>query len=72
MTNNFIWTGSAVPAKPFATRFPAAIRTCLAGTRADRATLSFGPNAARLIGAKRRYDPDNIFSSAISLPHHGC
>ena len=33
VTNSGIWTGSAVPAKPFATRFPAAIRTCLAGTR---------------------------------------
>ena len=33
VTNSGIWTGSAVPAKPFATRFPAAIRTCSAGTR---------------------------------------
>ncbi|MBR1121506.1 FAD-binding oxidoreductase [Bradyrhizobium lablabi] len=33
-----------------------------------RATESFGPNAARLMRAKRQYDPDNLFSSAISLP----
>jgi FAD/FMN-containing dehydrogenase len=37
----------------------------------DRATMSFGPNAARLIRAKRQYDPDNVFSSAISLPADG-
>jgi FAD/FMN-containing dehydrogenase len=35
---------------------------------ADRATKSFGDNAERLIKAKRTYDPDNIFRSAIPLP----
>jgi hypothetical protein len=34
----------------------------------DRARKSFGGNAERLIKAKRTYDPDNIFSSAIPLP----
>jgi hypothetical protein len=34
----------------------------------DRARRSFGDNAERLIKAKRTYDPDNIFSSAIPLP----
>jgi len=33
-----------------------------------RATASYGGNAARLIKAKRHYDPDNVFSSAIPLP----
>jgi FAD/FMN-containing dehydrogenase len=33
-----------------------------------RAVQAYGPNAQRLAGAKRRYDPDNIFSSAIPLP----
>jgi FAD/FMN-containing dehydrogenase len=33
-----------------------------------RASQSFGSNAARLIEIKRRYDPDNVFSSAIPLP----
>lgn len=33
-----------------------------------RAKQSFGANAGRLIEAKRRYDPDNVFSSAIPLP----
>jgi Berberine and berberine like len=34
----------------------------------DRAAHSYGGNAKRLIDAKCRYDPDNIFSSAIPLP----
>jgi FAD/FMN-containing dehydrogenase len=35
---------------------------------ADRVAKSYGPNASRLIAAKRHYDPDNIFNSAIPLP----
>jgi FAD/FMN-containing dehydrogenase len=31
----------------------------------DRVAKSYGPNAGRLIAAKRHYDPDNIFNSAI-------
>jgi hypothetical protein len=40
----------------------------LAGNDADRVAKSYGPNADRLIAAKRHYDPDNIFNSAIPLP----
>src|SRR5262245_47579738 len=35
---------------------------------ADRAAKSYGDKSERLISAKRRYDPDNVFSSAIPLP----
>jgi hypothetical protein len=34
-----------------------------------RATQSYGVNAERLVRAKRHYDPSNVFSSAIPLPH---
>ena len=33
-----------------------------------RAAKSYGDNAERLLEAKRRYDPDNMFASAIPLP----
>jgi hypothetical protein len=35
---------------------------------AERAAKSFGGNAGRLIKAKRHYDPENVFCSAIPLP----
>jgi nucleoside phosphorylase len=41
--------------------------TGLAGFELKRVT-SYGRNADRLVKAKRHYDPDHVFSSAIPLP----
>ena len=40
----------------------------LASGEVERAARSYGDNAERLIKAKRHYDPDNTFNSAIPLP----
>jgi hypothetical protein len=47
---------------------PGGYPNLLAGDDSDRVAKSYGPNAGRLIAAKRHYDPDNIFNSAIPLP----
>ena len=47
---------------------PGGYPNLLAADDVDRAAKSFGGNAERLIKAKRRYDPDNVFHSAIPLP----
>ena len=47
---------------------PGGYPNMLAGDDADRAAKSYGRNAERLMKAKRRYDPDNVFRSAIPLP----
>jgi FAD/FMN-containing dehydrogenase len=47
---------------------PGGYPNLLASGDTKRATKSYGRNAARLIEAKRHYDPDNVFRSAIPLP----
>jgi hypothetical protein len=46
---------------------PGGYPNLLARGDADRVT-SYGRNADRLVKAKRHYDPDHVFSSAIPLP----
>jgi len=50
---------------------PGGYPNLLAASDAERAAKSYGGNAARLIKAKRQYDPDNVFRSAIPLPVGG-
>jgi hypothetical protein len=53
---------------------PGGYPNLLANGDADRVAKSYGPNVERLIRVKRRFDPDNIFCSAIPLPvptHNG-
>jgi FAD/FMN-containing dehydrogenase len=52
----------------FATALPGGYPNLLGKNDSSRAARSYGVNAERLIAAKRRYDPDNVFSSAIPLP----
>jgi hypothetical protein len=47
---------------------PGGYPNLLAEGDTNRAAKSYGPNAERVIKAKRRYDPDNIFRSTIPLP----
>ena len=47
---------------------PGGYPNLLAGGDADRVAKSYGCNAERLTRAKRQYDPDNVFRSAIPLP----
>jgi hypothetical protein len=48
--------------------FPGGYPNLLPKGDTDRATASFHGNAERLVEAKKIYDPDNIFNSAIPLP----
>lgn len=47
---------------------PGGYPNLLSGENPARAAKSYGGNVERLIRAKRQYDPDNVFCSAIPLP----
>jgi quercetin dioxygenase-like cupin family protein len=47
---------------------PGGYPNLLDGDDPDRVASSYGCNAGRLMRAKRHYDPDNVFCSAIPLP----
>jgi hypothetical protein len=47
---------------------PGGYPNLLDGSDPARVAASYGPNLDRLLAAKRRYDPDNLFRSAIPLP----
>jgi hypothetical protein len=49
------------------TRCRADTPTCSLPTNPSGWNTAYGPNAARLIAAKKAYDPDNIFT-ATPLP----
>lgn len=61
------WASAALRAFG-AIAMPGGYPNLLARSDVDRATYSFGANSDRLIKAKRRYDPDNVFRSTIPLP----
>jgi len=47
---------------------PGGYPNLLASDDVERAVNSYGDNTGRLVKAKHRYDPDNVFRSAIPLP----
>jgi len=58
------WADSVVTAlDPVA--LPGAYPNLLGPEHEDRARDSYGGNLGRLLAAKRRYDPDNVFASAV-------
>jgi Berberine and berberine like len=61
------WTRDTLQAFD-ALALPGGYPSLLPGGDPARAANSYGPNAERLIQAKRHYDPDNLFRSAIPLP----
>ncbi|MGY3602623.1 MULTISPECIES: FAD-binding oxidoreductase [unclassified Bradyrhizobium] len=60
------WTRST--RERFASALPGGYPNFLGKDELDRARQSYGGNAGRLMEIKHRYDPDNVFSSAIPLP----
>ncbi|MEV3989106.1 FAD-binding oxidoreductase [Streptomyces sp. NPDC049837] len=46
---------------------PGGYPNLLGADERERALLGFGPNAARLLDVKRRYDPDGVFSAVPAL-----
>ena len=51
---------------PFA--LPGGYANLLGPENSEQAAHAYGGNGARLRDLKRRFDPDNVFASAIPLP----
>jgi FAD/FMN-containing dehydrogenase len=64
---HFKWTQATRQALE-AKALPGGYPNLLAPGDTDRAAKSYGRNVERLLNAKRQYDPDNVFRSAIPLP----
>jgi hypothetical protein len=58
----------ATPRAFDARALPGGYPNLLAAGEPERVMKSYAPNAERLVEAKRHYDPDNVFRSAIPLP----
>ncbi|MDG4864664.1 FAD-binding oxidoreductase [Streptomyces sp. T-3] len=56
-----------VSAELAAFALPGGYPNLLGSDERDRALLGFGPNLARLLDIKRRFDPDNVFSAVPAL-----
>jgi FAD/FMN-containing dehydrogenase len=59
-------SGLARALAPFA--LPGGYANFLTGDELEQVSAAYGSNASRLREVKRRFDPDNVFSSAIPLP----
>ena len=63
-----ITNGSPTCFHPCAAALPGGYPNFLTSEDREQLGSAYGHNAARLRDLKRRYDPENVFSSAIPIP----